>query len=74
MSGQVEISNGLAWTEDGKTMYFIDSPLKRVDAFDYNLETGDISNRRTVVKIENGYPDGMTIDKEGMIWVAHWEG
>jgi len=70
----VEISNGIAFTPDYKTMYFIDSPLKRVDAFDYDLENCTLSNRRTVVKIEDGFPDGMTIDQEGMIWVAHWQG
>jgi sugar lactone lactonase YvrE len=54
--------------------YYIDSPLKRVDAFDYNKETGDWTNRRTVIHIENGYPDGMTIDKEGNLWISHWAG
>jgi len=75
MLDQVEISNGLAWSPDHKTMYFIDSPRVRVDAFDYNVETGDISNKRTLINITDGsYPDGMTIDKEGCLWVAHWNG
>jgi len=73
-SGQTTISNGLAWSSDGKTLYYIDSPLKRVDAFDYNLDTAELSNRRTIITIENGYPDGMTIDTEGMLWIAHWQG
>jgi len=74
MWDKIEISNGLAWSPDHKTMYYIDSPLKTVDAFDYNVDTGDISNRRTVIRIAEGVPDGMSIDVEGNVWVAHWEG
>ncbi len=72
----VTISNGIAWSPDNKIMYYIDTRTKRVDAFDYDVESGNISKRRTVVKIpENaGGPDGMTSDSEGMIWVAHWGG
>ena len=70
----VQVSNGLAWSADGKTVYFIDSPTKQVDAFDFNLETGEFTNRRTIIKIKDGYPDGMTIDEEGMLWIAHWQG
>jgi len=71
---KVEVSNGLAWTSDNKTVYFIDSPTKKVDAFDYDITTGNFSNRRKVIDIVDGYPDGMTIDNEDMIWVAHWNG
>jgi sugar lactone lactonase YvrE len=72
----VTISNGLAWSFDKKTMYYIDTPTSRVDAFDYDDETGNISNRRTAIEVEKslGYPDGMTIDEEGKLWIAHWEG
>jgi sugar lactone lactonase YvrE len=72
----VSISNGLAWTSDGGTMYFADTPTRQIAAFDYDLVTGDVNNRRTVVHIpeDQGFPDGMTIDSEGMIWVAHWDG
>jgi len=70
----VTISNGLAWTND--SFYFIDSPLKRIDAFDYDEEKATINNRRTVITIpeDQGVPDGMTIDAEGMLWVCHWGG
>jgi len=73
---EVSISNGLAWTSDGETMYYIDTPTRQITAFDYDLATGDVQNRRTVVQIpeDQGYPDGMSIDSEGMIWVAHWGG
>jgi sugar lactone lactonase YvrE len=69
-----EISNGLAWSDDKKTMYYIDTPKKRIDAFDYELETGSISNRRQVIDFQDSFPDGMTIDSEGKLWVALWGG
>ncbi len=70
------ISNGLAWTADDRTMYFIDSPTSRVVAFDFEVETGTIANQRTVIEIPAGQggPDGMTIDEEGMLWIALWDG
>lgn len=72
----VSISNGLAWSKDDKTMYYIDSPTKEVCAFDFDLELGEIFNKRVVVRIPDGQgvPDGMTIDKEGMLWIAQWGG
>ncbi len=72
----VSISNGLAWSKDNKTMYYIDTPTKEVLAFDFDLELGKISNKRVVISIPDGQgvPDGMTIDKEGMLWIAQWGG
>jgi sugar lactone lactonase YvrE len=57
-------------------MYYIDTPTMKIDAFHYNLTTGAISKRRVVVSVaeEHGHPDGMTIDAEGKLWVAHWDG
>ena len=76
MVENVTISNGLVWSLDNTTMYYIDTPTGTVDAFDYDLATGDIANRRPVITIPEGqgYPDGMTMDAEGMLWVAHWGG
>jgi sugar lactone lactonase YvrE len=76
MLGEVSCSNGIVWTLDNKTMYYIDTVLRRVDAFDYDHETGDISGRRTAFEVpsEMGYPDGSTLDSEGMLWVALWQG
>jgi sugar lactone lactonase YvrE len=70
------ISNGLAWSPDDRVMYFIDTPTRRVDAFDYESETGSVSKRRTAFEVprDMGFPDGMTIDEEGMLWVALWMG
>jgi sugar lactone lactonase YvrE len=72
----VRTSNGLAWSEDGSTLFFIDTPTQRVDAFDYALESGAVANRRTVVEVPAaaGKPDGMCIDDEGGLWVALWGG
>jgi len=74
--GNITISNGLAWSLDCKTFYFIDTPTFRVSAHDYDMESGALSNRRTVIDIpqKEGAPDGMTIDNEGMLWIAHWDG
>ena len=70
------ISNGLAWTSDKRTFYYIDSATFEIRAFDFNPENGSISNGKSVVKIpeEYGSPDGMCIDEEDMLWVAHWGG
>ena len=72
----VTISNGLCWSADGSTMFYIDTPTGHIDAFDYDLATGKVSERRTVVTIEatQGSPDGMTIDADGGLWVALWDG
>ena len=69
-------SNGLTWNAAGDTMYYIDTPTRRVDAFDFDGATGSISNRRQVVRVPDdmGKPDGMTIDAEGMLWVCLWGG
>jgi len=72
----ISVSNGIVWTADQKTMYYIDSPTRQIDAFDYDIETGLISNRRTAVEMPQGVgnPDGMTIDAEDNLWVAMWGG
>src|SRR5689334_19632447 len=72
----VWISNGLAWSQDDRTMYFIDSPTGEVIAFDFDASAGEIGNERLVIEIPEGggSPDGMTIDEEGMLWIALWDG
>jgi sugar lactone lactonase YvrE len=67
----VTISNGLAWTDDGATMYYIDTPTQRVDAFQVS-ERGELTDRRPVATVIEGFPDGMCIDAEGHLWVAVW--
>ncbi len=72
----VSISNGLAWSPDYRTFYFIDTPTRQVTAYDYDLATGEIDHPRPVVSVPEkmGLPDGMTSDSEGMLWVALWGG
>ena len=72
----VTISNGLAWSGDGTTLYYIDTPTRRVDAFAYDAARGEIGKRRTVIEIPSdaGAPDGMAIDVEDGLWVALWGG
>jgi sugar lactone lactonase YvrE len=70
----VTISNGLGWSPDRRTMYYIDTPTGRVDAFAYDEETGAVSGRRPLFAVEGGKPDGMTVDDEGLLWVALWGG
>ena len=72
----VTISNGLAWSPDHKTLYYIDTPSHEVKAFDYDLETGTIANMRVVIMLSDslGHPDGMTSDKQGNLWIAMWGG
>jgi sugar lactone lactonase YvrE len=67
----VTISNGMAWA--GDRMYYIDTPTQRVDVFDHASD-GAITNRRPAFTVEDGAPDGMTIDDEGCLWVALWGG
>ncbi|WP_342774594.1 SMP-30/gluconolactonase/LRE family protein [Paenibacillus piri] len=72
----VTTSNGIGWSPDGRTMYFIDSPTKEVRAYSFDAKTGQLGDARTVVVIpaDGGVPDGMTVDAEGMLWVAQWGG
>jgi sugar lactone lactonase YvrE len=72
----VSISNGLAWSPDERVMYYVDSPTRVVAAFDYDKDSGEIANRRVVIQIPDGmgFPDGMCIDEEGMLWIALWDG
>jgi sugar lactone lactonase YvrE len=76
MVRRVSISNGLDWTDDGRLMYFVDSPTQAIDMFDFNLAAGTIANRRTLLRIgpAHGMPDGLTLDAEGCIWVSLWGG
>ena len=74
---KVHISNGLDWSPDGKTMYYIDSLTRKIDGFDFDAKNGSLANRRTVFDLsghlgKDGFPDGMTIDTKGHLWVACW--
>ncbi|MCC5476049.1 SMP-30/gluconolactonase/LRE family protein [Streptomyces sp. NPDC059680] len=70
----VTVSNGTGWSPDGRLMYYVDSPTRRVDVFDHDGER--VHDRRPLVEIEEGagFPDGLTVDAEGCVWVALWDG
>ena len=72
----VSVSNGVCWSLDGDKMYYQDSPLKTISAFDFDANKGVISEREEVVKIPKnmGDPDGNTLDATGMVWSAQWGG
>jgi sugar lactone lactonase YvrE len=71
----VSISNGIGWSPDGRTMYYIDTPTGGVDAFDFDVATGAATGRRRVIDLSTsdvGSPDRLAVDAEGFVWVATW--
>ncbi|HEV2352629.1 MAG TPA: SMP-30/gluconolactonase/LRE family protein [Puia sp.] len=72
----ITISNGLAWSPDSKRLYYIDSPTQKVQCFRFDAATGQIDFQDDVIHIptEMGTPDGMAIDADGLLWIAHWGG
>ena len=77
MFGGVTNSNGLVWTRDGETLFYIDTPRLAVLAFNYDAETGQLHNRREAFSTDErvpGVPDGMAIDREGHLWIAFCHG
>lgn len=67
-------ANGIGWSPDRRLMYFIDTPTRRIDVFDSDGEHA--VNRRPFATVEEGagFPDGLTVDAEGAVWVALWDG
>ena len=72
----IHMANGLGFSPDLSILYFTDSGSRRIYAYDYQIETGEIANRRIVVQVPDteGLPDGMTVDRDGFIWSAQWYG
>lgn len=72
----IGISNGMGFTPDNQRMYFTDSPTHNIYIFDYDIDSGELSNKRVFVNTEenDGIPDGMTVDSEGFVWSARWDG
>jgi len=72
----IHISNGPCWSPDNKTFYFSDSLVHAIYAYDYDIETGEVANRRLFAETKElgGIPDGATVDADGLMWMAICEG
>lgn len=72
----IELSNGLGFSPDGRTLYFTDSAARKIYAYEVNPRTGDLSRRRVLVSVprDEGIPDGLTVDSRGYVWSAQWYG
>ena len=70
----VTISNGMAWSRDDSRLYYIDSPRRCIESYRYDRATGQLDFEKVAIAVPDGIgdPDGMAIDEEGMLWVAHW--
>lgn len=73
--GFVTIANGIGWSPDNRTMYFTDTPSRRIYAYDFDLASGAVANRRVFVEVEPGHggPDGLTVDAEGGVWSVQFD-
>ena len=72
----IGVSNGMGFTLDRRSMYYTDSAARTIYLFDYDEETGTLTNQRVWLKTPEGagVPDGMTVDAEGYVWSARWDG
>jgi sugar lactone lactonase YvrE len=70
------VSNGIGWSPDGTRMYYNDSPTRRIDMFDYDQATGEAYQGRMFADLSgaDGFPDGLTVDADGYVWVAMFAG
>lgn len=76
VDGGFQVSNGLGWSPDDRTMYFVDTALGSVFRYDFDLERGTVGKRQTFLQFaaKEGRPDGLTVDSAGNIWIALWDG
>ena len=72
----IEMSNGLGLSPDNRTLYYADTAVRRIYAFDVDPATGGLSNKRVFVQVpgDEGIPDGLTVDADGFVWNAQWFG
>jgi len=74
MRAGITVPNSLAWSPDGRSMYFADSPRRRIWVFDYDSASGEPSNERLFAATHPGYPDGSCVDADGCLWNAEYGG
>jgi sugar lactone lactonase YvrE len=76
METGITVSNGIGWSPDNRTMYYCDSRIHMIYAYDFDLASGTITNRRAFVHTPDdpSMPDGLTVDSEGFVWCARWGG
>jgi sugar lactone lactonase YvrE len=76
MVAGVTVSNGIAWSPDSRIMYFADSWTRTIFSFDFDLDSGTLHNQRIFVQLPEGAgaPDGATVDAEGFLWSATYDG
>ena len=72
MKSAIRVPNSIAWSPDGRTMYFADSPRHKIWAYDYDAGTGGTSNERIFATPHPGFPDGSCVDADGCLWNAEW--
>jgi len=75
MLDDVHLANGLGWSPDDSKFYFTDSGRSRIDVIDFDIESGELGERRLFVEVsDGGVPDGLAVDAEGFVWSARWDG
>ena len=72
----ISCTNGIAWSPDDRTMYLCDTWVRRIYCFDFDVPSGTVANRRVFAELTaaGGYPDGLTVDADGFVWNAHYDG
>lgn len=70
------VTNGMGWSGDGRTFYFTDSAQRTIWAYDFDMASGTLGERRVFACVPDahGYPDGLTVDAEDHVWSCHWDG
>jgi sugar lactone lactonase YvrE len=73
---QVSVSNGIDWSPDGRAVYYVDSNERTITRFDFDEDTAAWSNAATFARLAEGegFPDGLTVDSDGCVWLAVWDG
>jgi sugar lactone lactonase YvrE len=74
LDDDLTLSNGLAWSPDGRSLYSVDTAARTVRVRDYDVGTGATGDRRELLRLDDGYPDGLCVDAEGNLWLAIWTG